>query len=158
VKIEKYAAISEIVSSIAIVVTLAYLAIQTQQNTAAIVSSSRQQTLDAELGLIYELMHNPPINIGGPVPPEQLSPEQAQQQVMMLNALFRIREHMWLQNQSGLLDDDTWQSYLALISELFRSEVVRSYWRGLPSGSFASGFTSEVNSLLRETAPVDENR
>lgn len=48
-KIERLAAIAEIVSSIAIVVTLGYLAVQTQQNTAAIVSNSRQQTLDAEL-------------------------------------------------------------------------------------------------------------
>ena len=54
-KIEKLAALAEIIAAFAIVLTLGYLAIQTSQNTAATNSSARQASLDAELSLFYQL-------------------------------------------------------------------------------------------------------
>ena len=52
-KIEKLSAIAELISSVAVVVTLVYLAVHTQQNTTAIQASIRQAMLtdDRELFL-----------------------------------------------------------------------------------------------------------
>jgi hypothetical protein len=47
-KIEKLAAIGELVSSVAIVSTLVYLAVQTQQTNSALIGNSRQATLMAD--------------------------------------------------------------------------------------------------------------
>ena len=45
----KWSSIAEILSAIAIVVTLLYLAVQTEQNTAALRSQSRQGLLESAL-------------------------------------------------------------------------------------------------------------
>ena len=59
-------ALAEIVGSIGVVVTLVYVAMQTEQlarqtkqNTVAIVSNSRQQSLNAELQLLRMIVDYP---------------------------------------------------------------------------------------------------
>ena len=52
-------AIAELVSSIAILATLAYLAIQTQQNTQALQASVRQSMLTEDRELLYKQMDYP---------------------------------------------------------------------------------------------------
>ena len=59
VKLEKLSALAELVSAIAILVTLGYLAIQTQQNTAAIQASVRQAMLSDDMELIHQLIDYP---------------------------------------------------------------------------------------------------
>lgn len=65
-KIEKLSAWSEIVSSIAILLTLVYLAIQTgqnatqmQQNAEAIKASTRQQMLSTDMAFLRDIFNDP---------------------------------------------------------------------------------------------------
>jgi hypothetical protein len=58
-KLEKIAPLAELISSVAIVVTLIYLAIQTQQTNNALLANSRQATLMADITLISTLITNP---------------------------------------------------------------------------------------------------
>lgn len=58
-KVERLAATAEIVSSIAVVIALVYLAVQTQQTNSALVASSRQATMTSDVAMITALVSNP---------------------------------------------------------------------------------------------------
>ncbi len=55
----KLADLSEIVSSIAIVVTLVYLTVEIRQNTNALYAESRQSVLTAAQTELFALVENP---------------------------------------------------------------------------------------------------
>ena len=57
----KLSAMAEILSSVAILVTLVYLAIQTQQSADSIQANTRQAILDADQQFLIKVMDNPEI-------------------------------------------------------------------------------------------------
>ena len=63
-KLEKLSSLAELVSAIAIVVTLGYLVIETQQNTAAVLASVRQAMLENDLELIRMIVDYPIVFTG----------------------------------------------------------------------------------------------
>ncbi len=71
----KWSAISEIGSSIAILVTLGYLAVQTQQSTIAINAESRTALWELQIGALDHLIQNPSI-VTSWDQPESLTDEQ----------------------------------------------------------------------------------
>ena len=102
----KWSAIAEIIGAIAIVITLVYLsvqtrmlAVQTEQNTAALQANARQAALDTELGLIYQVLERPCLLIGPRLEKSEsgLSEDQLAERVLINVANFRIRETFWLQ-------------------------------------------------------------
>ena len=104
----KLSAVAEIVSSLAILITLIYLAYQTQQSTAALLSNSRQETLNAELTFISQSLEYPYLNTT--VTEEEiasLTREERAQMFLISVSLFRTRENYWLQYRSGVLDEET---------------------------------------------------
>ena len=95
-KLEKLSALAELVSAIAIVVTLGYLAIQTQQNTAAVQASVRQAMLADDMGIIRMQLDYPRLLTG-----RSGDADLSEDELVRLNAsllgLFRTRENQWLQ-------------------------------------------------------------
>jgi hypothetical protein len=147
----KFVAVAEITSAIAIVVTLGYLGYQTQQNTAALLSASRQESLNAELGLIYKYGEYPFIfNTQTVEQEESLTDDQKTQWLIVNLALFRIRENLWLQHQNGVLDEATWISYRGvLVNDLIHVPRVRRQWEyHREVGEFNVGFTDEIEDLV----------
>ena len=47
-----------------------------------------------------------------------------------LVAYVRIREFMWYQYQNGILDQTTWESYMAPTAAVFDSDLARRIWSG----------------------------
>ena len=72
-RLEKIAAIAEIVSSIAIVVTLIYLSIQIQQTNSALLANSRQEIMTAEMGFISTIISNPEVGANARKPFSELT-------------------------------------------------------------------------------------
>jgi hypothetical protein len=142
----KWSAIAQVVSSVAVLVTLLYLAIETRQNTAAILSSSRQQSLNAEFQVLRMIYDDPMTSFSQPLQPGL---EGLKQRAVDFS-LFRLREHQWLQYQDGLLDRDTMTSYLTiLVGNIQTEERVGQHWNAVSAG-FAPGFVAEVNRILAE--------
>ena len=143
----KFSAISEIVSSLAILITLAYLAIQTSQNTAAIQSSARQESLNNELWYL-EMQINYPYLIGSSEGYSNLDPEQIKQLGNMYIALFRMRENLYLQYMNGVIDSETWDSYQStFVRFLDNVPSMRNSWNMLEP-SFNSEFVNAINKEL----------
>lgn len=146
----KASAIAEIVSSIAIVLTLFYIGIQTrqlteqtEQNTSAVISSVRQQSLDTEVAMLLKMM-----DYAGDGPAIS-SPADARANLIFSVAL-RIRETQWLQLQDGLLDRATWDTYMRiLLMTLSGDDQMRAYWDSNSQfGVFTPGFVRAVNEGL----------
>lgn len=147
-KLEKWSAVAEIVSSVAILLTLAYLAIQTSQNTQAIQASIRQAMLADERELLFKVMDYPFVSPFGYVGRELTIDEQAQLETWNL-MFMRNRENQWLQYQNGVIDAATWNTYRSAIPVILATEYGASSWeRRSGRGEFDSGFVRNVNELL----------
>ena len=127
-------AISDLVGSVVVVVTLCYVAVQIRQNTKAMSVSTRQGLLGADLALISEFMGYAidPHLIGDEI---ELAPEDERRFIWMLVKAIRIREFAWHQYKSGSLDEESWQSYMAPVAGLFateRAKAVLKFYTGSP--------------------------
>ena len=151
----KWSAIAEISSAVAILVTLGYLAVQTQQNTSAILAGNRQAFLQAELDYIYQYSGRNPLeldrifdtqrleNPGGRYDPEAFSNAET-----MAVAFFRMRETLWLNYMAGAADTTMWEAYRdLLVQAVSGGGMWRSFW-DLHSPGFVPGFREEINSRL----------
>lgn len=141
-KLEKLAAIGEIVSSIAIVATLAYLAVQTKQTNSALFANSRAQIMQADLALVLDAANSPytdgmreavqfALRRG-----EQLTEEEVQDLWRSYNILAgftRVREFAWFQYQDGLLDERAWDGCLATLVRNLSNETGRALWEDIKS-------------------------
>ncbi len=150
----RLAAISEVLSSVAILVTLIYLAIETEQNAEAIQASTRQAMLDADQEYLMYFADNPEILT------LRYKPELTDEEKGRLSATWitfmRIRENNWIQHQNGVLDDLTWQSYRNSIVASMSGPRARLWWRNVGATLFDAEFASMVDDLLAN-APV-QNR
>jgi len=148
-KLEKIAPLAEIISSVAIVLTLIYLAIQTQQTNSALVANSRQATMLADMTLISALIANPEAMGNTRRPFNELTGAEQDQLGNVLAGVLRSREFAWLQYQEGILDEATFASYMETpIRWIREDEAFRYYWEYF-SASANPEFKSYVDSLLR---------
>ena len=156
-KLEKVSAIAEIISSIAVLLTLVYLAAQTNQiakqtelNTKAILSSSRQESLNAELDVISKFETDAAIYTDKK-PINELTPVERFRLYAIFTTLVRIRENLYLQYKNGVLDENTWHSYRLLMIKAIKTDSrFVSFWeRDTSQGIYDANFVSEINSLLK---------
>lgn len=149
-KLEKIAPLAEIVSSVAIVATLIYLSIQTQQTNSALVANSRQSTMLADMTLISALISNPETMGNTRRPFAELTYAEQDQLGNVLAGVLRSREFAWLQYQNGILDEATFSSYMETrIRWISEEEAFKYYWEYF-SRTTNPEFASYLNSLLEQ--------
>jgi hypothetical protein len=154
-KLEKLAAIGEIVSSVAIVATLAYLAIQTRQNTAAIQANGRQATTGIEIQLLLSQTERPDMWARQTAP--DLTDEEKAYFTAWMVAFFRLRELDWFNYQRGVLDDVQWQSYRSAIGSVLATERSRKWWDSFATAGFNQAFVADVYAKIAESPATTEN-
>ena len=151
----KWSAVAEIISSIAILVTLIYLSIQTQQNTAAIQANTRQTMITTDLEALKAGMDYPSALVHMRTS-ENISDEEKNRIVTWLIMLVRTREYQWFQYKNGLLDKQAWEAYLSGISENLSFPRTRKWWNHVANNYFDHEFVDEVNRYLANK-PVTKN-
>ena len=108
-------AISDILAAIAVVASLWFAAVLLRQNTKAIVANSRQGLLDADMSLI-----------SGFIDHAIDTPENERRITWMVVKALRVREFAWHPYRSGILDEQSWQSYMEPVPGIFSSQRARS--------------------------------
>ena len=141
---------SEIAASVAVLVTLVYLAIQIRQQTAAVRAASRQSLLEVHQNQLYKLVDTPGI-FASISDTEELTQEQTIQFHYWMAAALRSAEHEWLQYQSGALDEDTWAAYQSVVPFLLRTHRTRDWWKVVGRKIYHPGFVK-----LIEDATADQ--
>ena len=154
----KISALAEIVSSVAILVTLVYLAIEMRQNTVATQGVIRQEMLADDRELILTAIEFPITQSGRFHDLSELSDDEIVQLGSFLIAFTRSRESQWLQYQNGVIDETTWYGYREALKTVLSSELTRSWWLNrISRGEYDQGFVDNVNELLAD-APIIEVR
>lgn len=125
VNVNKLAAIAEIISSIAIVVTLVYLTIETRQNTDALMANSRQAALNGDLAIMSNAMDHPDVGRALFNASADVSDDEVRHRALLISFL-RVREFVWAQYQAGLMDEDDWQSYIRPVGNVFAAPAERA--------------------------------
>lgn len=144
-KLDKLSAMAELVSSVAIVITLVYLAVQTQQTNIAQIASSREATMMADVTMLAAALENPEINVN--MEKDTVTELEHEQMELFLAAFLRIREFAWFQYKNDILDEVTWQSYLAPAGRVLSTTQGRLLW-ALHSTELDPEFVAQVNQLL----------
>ncbi len=145
----KWSAISEIGSSIAILVTLGYLVVQTQQSTIAINAATRTTLWELQMGTLDHIIQNPSIGTGW----DQPEPFTDEQKVVLGHWLFEFvgqREFMWLQYQSGVVDEQTMETLISDIDQLLVHRRILDWWNLTSDFYFDPGFVQLVDARMSD--------
>jgi hypothetical protein len=153
--LEKLSALAELVASIAIVVTLAYLTIQVRQNTDALTAQSRQSVLNSAQTVLLTSVDHPDVIVAISKP----GPLTADENIKLdayLTASMRSREFSWLQFQSGLIDEEQWQTELAVIRSIMSASRIRLWWARLGRTYVSSEFATFIDELIKSPSTSDD--
>jgi hypothetical protein len=145
----KWASVAEIISSVAILVTLLYLAVQTQQNTDSINSQSRQSLADSAVFEQTIWLQNPKLSlfiIDNSI--EMTFEQKVQLDSLMLLSLTR-REFAFRQYQAGVLDEKIWRHEVEIIALLLGTQRTRSWWNTVGRNGFSTAFAGTVDSTIQ---------
>lgn len=145
--------LGDFVGGIAVVVTLAYLVIQVRQNTAAIEASSRQQIVESDRqanrlwlepgaarAWVRGLHRDPGMDF-----------EALDRVTTMFNdrALFFPGAYALHEHETGKLEDETCQRYLAWFSAKFATPGGRAWWEEIGRPIFAPRMVRAVDARVR---------
>lgn len=147
-------AISEIIGTIVVVITLIYLAIQIRQNNNLLLSESRQALVTNDVtSLTANLNHT---EVFAKYISESALSKEEQLSISFMFALdLRNREFEYFQYTNGLLDEATWLAYQNVILINHSSELGRKWWDSVGRGIVDPGFASVVDELLVNAVPDD---
>ena len=150
----KASAIAEITSSIAILVTLIYLAVEIGQNATATNAEIRQSMLDSDQQFLELIVADPELNLMWYK--KKLNKEERVRLSYFLITHVRMRENNWFQHQSGILDDATWYAYRGSLLAVLTGPQPRVWWNNFGvERLFDARFIDEVNDLIKNQ-PTDE--
>lgn len=152
----KWSSIAEIVSSVAIVATLIYLTIQTEQNSDAIIASSRNTVLESDLQLLGGVLAYPDIDVAFEKP--KLTRDEMGRLANWLIGMARSREHQWFQFRDGLLDEQLWEAYLTGLTLNISYPRTRAWWNLVAYDYFDDDFVNVVNRRLAEVPILEDLR
>ena len=138
----------QILSSLAVLGTLIYLAIEVKQNTAALHAQTRQSLLSGSQAELFQIIEHPDIHINFIKKSDEISAEEYIRLHGFLTALMRAREFAWLQYHNDIIDEDQWHTEKGVIEVLLTIKRNRTWWEKLGRGFFSPQFVAFVDSLL----------
>ena len=149
-KLKDFASIAEIISAIAIFISLIYVGIQVNDSTRAVRSATANE-LAASLSALYAEVGIDPkasqVLLDGFVNPKLLSREEKTQFVYMVHGLFLQYQAAYYLSQEGTLDEELRESVTNTILGLRDLPGLLFYW-GQRRDLFKPSFREHVDSLL----------
>jgi len=146
------------VSAAAVVLSLIFVGMELRQNTLAERAQTRQELANSSRELLLTIAENPTLSrayaamygaMGG-FQDSTLSAVDSLQGRFVMFANLRNLENVWLQSQSGVVDEDVLETYAFRNARLYSSESFRTVWRAAWSNVLDSSFVSafeEANGL-----------
>ena len=137
---------SQIISSIAVLVTLIFLIVQLKQNTDAIKANTRHAIVTNDQQLVTDGIDHPSIEHS--MYKEELTEDEKVRLEWWLIGLCRTREYHWFQYRNGSLDRRTWEANLTALGRNLSFARTRGWWQSVSQNYFDHGFVVEVNKYL----------
>jgi len=153
-KLREYALIAEIVSGVAIVVTLIFLIVELNANTDATLAANRQSLASRAEALLLAQATSPDIArlVIKARGDEKFTEEERYQFGGHIGGYLRLAEEAYLQFLDGHLDSEYWQTRAEnLVSSRLDSHLARELWfEWERQGWFTPEFTGWLNNVLEE--------
>jgi hypothetical protein len=142
---EAIAAIGQMLGSVAVFVTLGYLAVQIRQNTVALRHSSRRGVIQDANAWRYQMIDSPEVAelyLTGLRAPGDLSPNDRFRFRMLLDALFNHWDHAFLFGEQGVIQ-------IANIRRILAQPGGAGYWSRArdPGSIFTPAFIEYIDGL-----------
>ena len=151
-KLADWASIFEIVSSIAVLITLAILIFQVADNTSAVRSNAYQQIISNTHNALLEVSSSSELAKAFSANTEnrldELDEGTQTQFVAWQRAVWRNYEGAYFHWKRGILGAEEWQTYYRVICRAFNRN--RKLWMSNHQGSFAGSFMAEVEKCPKE--------
>jgi hypothetical protein len=145
--------IANVLSAVAVLGTLIYLARQVKQGNLLAKAHARQRMVEQTNEELYVLMNDANLRECF-VKPEGLSREQQGKLHFFLIAAMRQREWEWFQCRDGVIDESVAKAYFAIIGLHLGIPVTRHWWKTIGRIGFNPEFASEVDGFLAERPPT----
>ena len=113
-------------ANLGVIAGILFLAYEVRQNSDALISASRQGLLEADLAILDNYYDYPEV-YGLATNSDDMDPTALRQEIHYISIL-RAREFAWQQYRRGLVDEETFLSYLAPAISLFSTETGRQYF------------------------------
>ena len=135
--IQDWAALAEIVGSIAVVLTLIYLAMQIRESNRETRAATVQSTLNNEMDMIAVMVENAGTwnKVVTGIPLEE--GEEMRRGMLLYNLLMTETESRYHQYEAGYLDQEAWEQRLPAI-RLTIGNPIHQIWRSSPGGAAKS--------------------
>ena len=150
--LDQLANIGEIVGSIAVIISIIYVAIQIRTNTEA-ERTSTYQAVVSDFGALNNTMAGTPelshMFVEAMEDYHQLSSDEKARISQLFFQCFHYFENMFYQNQKGYLDEEVWTGWKRLMLTYYSRPGFQTWWehrRNVYSESFA---------LFLETGKLD---
>lgn len=141
--------IADVISALAVVVTLVYLAFQLRENTKALRRSSAEAALAAVLEFTGDMARNDELNrlfTKGTEDWDALSESDRARLAYMLFRLFKIMENIHYYHTLGTFDEESWAGWKALTAHYTQSVAGRVYLKARRTW-YSARFMEFVDSL-----------
>lgn len=148
----KWRIIIEIVSSLAILTSLVFLGIETQQSNLLAKATVRQTINDNDIEYLETFLDPNVIPVANHKlkQGEALTDYEAQQIIWQQHINFRIFDNGYYQYQNGLLDEEEWLKYKSIIRTLcINNRYIQPMWDAY-GANFSTSFQKQVDEIMRD--------
>jgi len=148
---EAVGAAGEILGALAVVATLAYLAVQIRQNTKASRSAVRQAIAQMTMASASDLASDSEL---AEIMVREVSVLTSAERLRLMTRTYvamRNWENIHYQYLAGMLESDEWAGFRLNLKSLLNVDLVRDYWAE-EQQYYSEAFRTEVERIQRELA------
>ena len=142
----------EALSSLAILISLVFLGIETQQSNLLARATVRQTINDNDIEYLETFLDANVIPVANHKLKngEELTNYEAQQIIWQQHINFRIFDNGFYQYQNGLLDEEEWLKYKSIIRTLLKNNpYIQPMW-DVYGSNFSSSFQQQIKEIKSE--------
>ena len=151
--IQDIGAIGEFISSIVVIITLVYLAVQIRQNTLEVRTTNRQQLLNRGHRATMQIAENPGLAdvMSKAGTGEDLTRTERMQYALVVRGTLYDVQEAFLLFQENRLDQKYWVTRTSLIKVLMRDKAAKNVYRGTKAnGMLHEDFVEWLDTYLEE--------
>jgi hypothetical protein len=140
---------TQILSSMAVLATVIYLAIGIRQNTVALNSQTHATLFEGAQTELLNLYEHPDI-VRSIATRDPISEDAYIKLSVFLTAFLRAREFTWLQYQQGVVGRHLLDTEKMIIRNTINIDRNRSWWVQIGKGAFSPGFVAFVDDQIKQ--------
>jgi hypothetical protein len=154
-KLEKWALIAEVVSGVAIVVTLAILIFQIRQNTDAIRAANRQSVATRSQDWTLHVLSDPD-SLAVFAALMNTSVDYRRENALVFTVI-KLAEESFLQYRDGFLAEEYWQTRANFALNMLQTKGARTHYQDqVKRGVYIKAFTDWIDQALEQKSTTNE--